>query len=43
VQGHAGPVTLDSGGWGWNLIESPDLGDEWKHYGDFLPPAYYLN
>jgi hypothetical protein len=43
IQWHAGPVTDDEGYWAWNLIESPDLSEEWSGYEDFTPGLVYLN
>jgi len=40
MQWHAGPVNLnDNGYWAWNLIESPDLAEEWNNYRDYVPSA----
>jgi hypothetical protein len=43
IRWHAGPVTDDNGCWAWNLIENPDLSEEWSGYEDFVPGAVYLN
>jgi hypothetical protein len=44
TQWHAGPVTMDENGdWVWNLIESPDLAEEWSNYQEYVPGGVYLN
>ena len=40
---HAGPVHSEDGDWAWKLIESPDLGEEWGYYPDYIPGDVYLN
>jgi len=43
VQWHAGPATYDKGDWVFQLIENPDLGEDWKTYQDHAPGAICLN
>lgn len=43
MQFHAGPVTEDGDVWAWDLIENPDLWEDWKNYDDYVPAAVYVN
>jgi hypothetical protein len=45
---HANParLTVDEDGslnWDWGQIESPDLGEDWKTYAEWLPVKMYVN